>query len=110
MTHNPHELAYTHEDVIAVINAVRGLHSAMGQICTRGGCMRFCQLMSIIFPESEVLYDGGHAAIKICGRLYDINGQIFEGVSKFEPIDLAVMARSYRWREFDIAEGSNSIL
>lgn len=108
-----------HDDIMAVINAVRGSFVQAEQVYLYGSCYKFHEILVAAFPHLEVIpyYNVDHVISLIGKRFYDITGEVtdtekymdlreeprslefYKGPNKF---DFKDPSRLRTWLNFDI--------
>jgi len=73
--------------ILDFIALIRDSHSEMSNIYSYGSCINFYLILRHLYPCADLYYSilHGHVGTMINGKLYDINGRIFDA-KEFEPI------------------------
>lgn len=66
-------------EILRLIRLVRESFDSSVEVYTRGSCIRFALILSHIYPNGKILYDGSHAIFQLGDRYYDITGEVKRG-------------------------------
>lgn len=84
------------------LKALRESDFFIRHIYTRGGCYQLYKILKTLWPEAQPYalgsWDGmSHVATKICGLLWDIDGEVMDGDGEFHLMEPKEMEMAEEW-------------
>lgn len=69
-----------HFELLKLIKLIRESFEDSVLVYSNGSCVRFCLILSHVYPSGKILYDSNHAIFELHGRYYDITGEVEKGL------------------------------